>query len=210
MSTQDKLPHDASSGFTAVNSFAKLTRLKPYDLISAELFWRERDSHLQKAGYCLRPRYAPKWAPSWTGKNAHRRSVMSTCILMDARPLYPGGYHPVRQNYSPDSLRRVTAFPRQGLFVIYYYVDIGLSIQIPEGASPFVIGDVGRDTKVPELSSEVPYDAFKVDIHSLGSVISTQFEQRYNSMEFLLPLLKPMKRIKPSSRPTAEEVLEQG
>ncbi|TFK92749.1 hypothetical protein K466DRAFT_581658 [Polyporus arcularius HHB13444] len=34
-------------------------------LSTAEVFWRDRYEWLQRSGYTLRPRYDPKWEPSW-------------------------------------------------------------------------------------------------------------------------------------------------
>ena len=96
---------------------------------------------------------------------------------MDAQALYPEGFHPVRLNYTPDILYRATHFTRAEHPVRYFYIDFGLSTRFAPGASSYVLGDVGRDTDVPELSNDVPYDAFKVDIFSLGNVFSKEFEQ---------------------------------
>ena len=59
----------------------------------------------------------------------------------------------------------------------YYYIDFGLSVQFPPGAPTVTVGDVGRDTEVPELSATVPYDAFKVDIFALGNLFYKEFYQ---------------------------------
>ena len=98
-------------------------------------------------------------------------------IMMDARPLYPEGHHPVRRNYTPDSMHRISALSRADRPVRYYYIDFGLSTHFPPGTSPYVVGDIGRDRDVPELSDDVPYDAFKVDIYSLGNVYDQEFQQ---------------------------------
>lgn len=96
--------------------------------------------------------------------------------MMDARPLYPNGHHPVRLGYSLDALYPVSPLPRAGRDIHYYYIDFGLSRRFPPGTSSFVVGDVGR-AFVPELSADVPYDAFKVDIFALGDLYSEEFEQ---------------------------------
>ncbi|KAI0765741.1 hypothetical protein BD413DRAFT_637951 [Trametes elegans] len=120
-------------------------------------------------------------------------------IMTDATPLYPSGYHPVWIHYTPDGMYPVTALPR---------ADFGLSMRFAEGESSLVWGDVGKEL-VPELSEEVPYDAFKVDIYALGNVYSEEFEQKYKNMQFLLPLIEPMKQMEPHLRPTVEEVMQE-
>ncbi len=97
--------------------------------------------------------------------------------MMDARPLYPEGHHPVRQDYTPDGMYRISPLSRTDRPVRYYYIDFGLSVQFSKAASPYVVGDVGRDTEVPELSDTVAYDAFKVDIFALGNLFCKEFYQ---------------------------------
>ncbi|KAI9069041.1 kinase-like protein [Trametes sanguinea] len=137
---------------------------------------------------------------------AHR-DVTVPNIMMDAKTLYPTGHHPIRLGYTPDTLYPVTALPRAGRKVRYLFIDFGLSARFPEGASTYVVGDVGRDADVPELSDHVPYDAFKVDIFSLGNVYFTLFFQKYKNVEFLQSIIEPMKGVRPEQRPTAEQAL---
>ena len=94
--------------------------------------------------------------------------------MMDGRSLYPNGHHPIRLGYTPDALYPVSALPRAGRNIQYYYIDFGLTSWFSPGASTYVVGDVGR-AEVPELSDTVPYDAFKVDIYALGSVYFKEF-----------------------------------
>ena len=65
-------------------------------------------------------------------------------------------------------LRRKAVAPMQ-----YYLIDFGLSCRFPsyEGRG-LVLGKVGQDKSVPELSKRIPYDPFKVDIYQMGSVIN--------------------------------------
>lgn len=95
---------------------------------------------------------------------------------MDARALYPAGHHPVRPNATPDGQKSVSPLPRAGRNVRYYYIDFGLSSRFSKGFSSLVIGDVGR-AYVPELSHEIPYDAFKVDIFALGDLYCEEFKK---------------------------------
>ena len=97
--------------------------------------------------------------------------------MVDARPLYPEGHHPVRTDHTPDGVYPISPLSRTDRPVRYYYIDFGLSTQFPEGASPLVVGDVGRDNEVPELSEDVPYDPFKVDVYALGNLFYKEFYQ---------------------------------
>ena len=105
------------------------------------------------------------------------RDVAVENIMMDATRLYPNGHHPIRLGYTPDTLYPVSALPRAGRDVHYFYIDFGLASQFQNGSSSLVVGDVGREEEVPELSDTVPYDAFKVDIFALGKLYSREFEQ---------------------------------
>ncbi|KAI0657831.1 kinase-like protein [Cubamyces menziesii] len=141
--------------------------------------------------------------------NIAHRDIAVENIMMDAKAMYPEGHHPVRLDYTPDAIYEVTPLPRLGRKIPYYYIDFGLARQFPQGASHMVVGDVGRDTEVPELSSTVPYDAFKVDIFALGNLYAKELEEKYYHTHFLIPLIERMKQQQPSSRPTAEEALAQ-
>ncbi|KAJ2985791.1 hypothetical protein NUW54_g10029 [Trametes sanguinea] len=318
---QRRLPNHAFLNGESLESFTELTRQGFYNLARKELFWQARYRYLNDHGYLLRPRYSPKWQPSWTGTNrdptfcedsiklidyqvmdatrlsdnelvaiksfltntqelriaqyfaaiedtrnhcvpireilpdpydaefalmvmpflrpcdnpefsavgdviefvdqtleglafmhSHRvahRDVAVANIMMDAKKLYPNGYHPIRIDYTPDTLYPVSALPRAGRDVRYFYIDFGLSAQFPQGSSSYVVGDVGRDADVPELSKAVPYDAFKVDIYSLGNVYFKLFEKEYENVEFLHSLIETMKQQRPDQRPTADQALRE-
>ncbi|KAI0657815.1 kinase-like domain-containing protein [Cubamyces menziesii] len=138
---------------------------------------------------------------------AHRDIAVSN-IMMDARALYPNGHHPIRLGYTPDALYPVSPLPRAGRNVQYYYIDFGLSVWFKPGASPYVLGNVGR-AEAPEVSDDVPYDAFKVDIYALGYVFAREFGNKYKNVDFLLPLIEKMKRQRPEERPTAQQVSQE-
>lgn len=96
--------------------------------------------------------------------------------MMDGSPLYPGGFHPMRRRFSPDVIDELKPLSRIDHPVRYYYIDFGLSERFAPGASSLVVGDVGRDNEVPELSSTVPYDGYKADIHALGNLFHKELE----------------------------------
>ena len=105
--------------------------------------------------------------------------------MMDGSPLYPAGFHPMRRGFSQDVIDELKPLSRMEHPVRYYYIDFGLSERFSPGASSLVIGDVGRDDEVPELSSTVPYDGYKADIHALGNLFHKELELVCRS--FLVP-----------------------
>ena len=95
---------------------------------------------------------------------------------MDATNVYPRGFHPVWSRYLHDVSTRATVIPRSMVEVKYYFVDYGISSYFPPGSqSRLVFGTEGRDQDVPELSDDVPYDPFKVDIFTIGNVFQQLF-----------------------------------
>lgn len=98
-------------------------------------------------------------------------------IIMDDRPLYPKGHHPIRRNYSVDAIYELSPLARIDHPVRYYLIDFGISSHFPEGSSTYVTGLKGRYKEVPELSADVPYDAMKVDIFTLGNLYRKEFLQ---------------------------------
>ncbi|KAJ2984326.1 hypothetical protein NUW54_g10540 [Trametes sanguinea] len=137
------------------------------------------------------------------------RDIAMMNIMMDASSLYPAGHHPVRRGYAPDGLYPAAALPRGSRSITYYYVDFGLSSMFSEGEPVNVVGRVGRDKQAPELSSTVPYDPFKIDIFALGNLYFKEFEQKYNNMHFLVPLIENMRKADPQARLSAAELLQQ-
>lgn len=145
---------------------------------------------------------------------------------MDADRMFPRGFHPVKDLLLHDVLTPAPVIPRRDVGVRYYFVDYGISSYFPTGAEPrLVLGRDGRDQDVPELSDEVPYDPFKVDIFTIGNVLRLELcnvslcpsvtsrfltsSQNYTNLDFLKPLIRYMSRPDPSRRPSAEEALQQ-
>ena len=95
---------------------------------------------------------------------------------MDAVHLYPRGFHPVKDILLHDFLTPAPFIPRRDAGVKYYFIDYGISSHFPPGSrSRLVVGRDGRDQDVPELSDDVPYDPFKVDVYTIGSVLHHEF-----------------------------------
>ena len=89
--------------------------------------------------------------------------------------MYPSGFHPIKQRFLPDAVTPAWPISRAKAGVRYYYVDFGISVFIPPNQPKLVTGILGRDREPPELSSDDPYDPFKLDIFILGNVFRREF-----------------------------------
>ena len=106
-----------------------------------------------------------------------RRDCSLKNILMDATHMYPLGFHPVEELFLDDRKTLAPRISRIEAGVKYYFVDYGISSYFPPGSRrELVVGIAGRDQDVPELSNNVPYDPFKVDIFTIGNVLRGEFQ----------------------------------
>ncbi|PSR84479.1 hypothetical protein PHLCEN_2v5437, partial [Hermanssonia centrifuga] len=126
-------------------------------------------------------------------------------IMMDADSLFPKGYHPVRSHHLPDASALAPQRWRAKGHIKYYYVDFGISVHLPTDPPKLVVGGYGRDQDVPELSFDVPYDPFKVDIFILGNMFKREIYDNYSNVDFLLPFINAMTQNDPKARPDALE-----
>ncbi|KAI0287518.1 hypothetical protein BC826DRAFT_1108366 [Russula brevipes] len=118
-------------------------------------------------------------------KGVAHRDCSTPNLMMDATNMYPLGFHPVRDRFLDDVSTRAPVIPRSYVEVKYYFVDYGISSYFPPGSQrELVLGTAGRDQDVPELSDEVPYDPFKVDIFTIGNVFHQLFHENYSNCEF--------------------------
>ena len=107
---------------------------------------------------------------------SHRDCALKN-ILMDATRMYPLGFHPVDELSLDDIKTPAPRITRLEAGVKYYFVDYGISSYFAPGSQrELVVGIAGRDQDVPELSRNVPYDPFKVDIFSVGNVLRGEFQ----------------------------------
>ena len=100
--------------------------------------------------------------------------------MMDGRPLYPHGHHPVRRNRSIDGLYEATALSRTEHPVRYYYIDFGLSRKYDASeTNPLEAPIIGGDRTVPEFQKDDgrPCNPFPTDIYYLGNMIREDFMQ---------------------------------
>ena len=92
--------------------------------------------------------------------------------MMDGRALFPRGWHPLAPylypngKWMPFPLMKPSRTAVGG--VRYYFIDFGISSRNRDK----VVGVFGV-FKAPELSLDVPYDPYKVDIYLLGVTYKT-------------------------------------
>ena len=95
-------------------------------------------------------------------------------LMMDARRLIPKGFHFSSQSAhdSPFYLDKFKYTHRSAVASVdYFFIDFGLSKRFSRyGKRHLVIGKGGQNKTVPELSYEIPYDPFKVNIYQMGGV----------------------------------------
>ena len=128
---------------------------------------------------------------------------MDLNIMMDATPLYPIPYHPMRRS-------RLRDFSDDGWFagdpkhytrterpVRYYIIDFGISRRYnPNDGPPLEVPILGGDKSVPEFVSLEPCNPFPTDIYYLGNMIKkTLLQVRSRSLvsrgQFLKSFLCP-------------------
>jgi len=113
--------------------------------------------------------------------------------------MYPLGFHPVESIFLDDKETVASRISRLEAGVRYYFVDYGISSYFPPGSRrELVVGIAGRDQDVPELSNNVPYDPFKVDIFTIGNVLRGEFQAVRFSLSLTVVVVSPLCRITPT------------
>lgn len=91
--------------------------------------------------------------------------------MYDAEKVYPKGYHPAIEVLTMDVQTFAPHISRTAAGGVKYFVtDFGISTKFEEGEERLVLGTYCQDETVPELSDDIPYDPFPVDIYTLGNV----------------------------------------
>ncbi|KAH9852592.1 hypothetical protein C2E23DRAFT_730002, partial [Lenzites betulinus] len=141
---------------------------------------------------------------------AHRDCAFKN-VMMDATALFPLGFHPVSRTSLPDVSGLAPVLSRAGVPINYYFIDFGMSTRFTSESPRLVTGTLGLDREPPELSDDVPYDPFKLDIFLIGNLIRGVFHNAscYSNLTFLEPLMNQMVHKNPAQRPTAEQAYRQ-
>ena len=91
--------------------------------------------------------------------------------------MYLFGFHPLHTTSLADATTFAPMISRIEAGVKYYFIDYGISSYFPAGSKrELVLGIAGHDQDVPELSNNVPYNPFKVDIFTIGNVLRDELQ----------------------------------
>jgi hypothetical protein len=97
--------------------------------------------------------------------------------MVDSRPIVPGGWHFARDDSAPNGVDPIVPLARIDHPVRYFIIDYDCSMRFDPGQSHLLEGFDGREGDPPELKNHQLYDAFKVDVFTLGHVFDKDFYQ---------------------------------
>ena len=96
-------------------------------------------------------------------------------IMMDADPLYPAGYHPVKTRRESNGKSWAKPFTRSQRPTKYHFVDFGLSHRFGSFEARHKLFPIcGGDKSVPEFKNGgngILQDPFPTDIYYLGNMM---------------------------------------
>ncbi|KAG8988001.1 hypothetical protein FRB94_001179 [Tulasnella sp. JGI-2019a] len=119
--------------------------------------------------------------------------------------MFPEGWHP--QNYlrKPDGQMIKNQSPSRTAVggVRYFLIDFGISTL----GEDQTVGLRGQEA-APELSEDVPYNPYKLDVYILGMAYQKFLVERNLGVDFVKPLITYMTPEAPEDRPSAAEAVE--
>ncbi|KAF9077720.1 kinase-like domain-containing protein [Rhodocollybia butyracea] len=146
---------------------------------------------------------------------AHRDCSVNN-MVMDARRMYPDGYHPKKPSRTYDYKKRARHFSRTLVPPRYYLIDFGFSQKYePSQERPLEYAIRSGGAEPPEYKAGTPCDPFASDVFLLGNMIRVQFldgdpeleHSAVHGFESLRPLVNDMIQDDPEKRPQMDEVL---
>ncbi|KAF7311291.1 Protein kinase domain-containing protein [Mycena kentingensis (nom. inval.)] len=124
-------------------------------------------------------------------------------MVVDEQPIVPLGSHFCRPQTHTGSYALFQWENRCSAGQLnYYYIDFGLAEYYPEGRQHATrTGTFRTFPDIPEVSADVPYNPFLVDIFQLGLVMH-KLIYVYSDLEPFRPVAAAMTASNPSSRPS--------
>ncbi|EJC99788.1 uncharacterized protein FOMMEDRAFT_112858 [Fomitiporia mediterranea MF3/22] len=146
-------------------------------------------------------------------KGVAHRDCAKLNIMMDATTMYPKGFHPAAKLMDPSGVKPAPVRRRRDVSgVKYCFIDFGISTRFDPNVKEDerrVTGIDGLDRDVPELSANIPYDPFAVDVFILGNVYRKSLLNKYVNLAFLTSLVDSMTSKYAEDRPSAAQALDQ-
>ncbi|KAJ7688469.1 hypothetical protein B0H17DRAFT_1068860 [Mycena rosella] len=132
--------------------------------------------------------------------NIAHTDVARTNIVWDARPNPPD---PSDAKGKSSWSEKKNLAPKK-----YYFIDFGLACSFSSFEERGLVrGVCGQHRNIPELSEEIPYDPFPLDIRQLGEMLKRDYTEVYVGLVFLEPWMARLRDDDPAKRPTAPEAL---
>ncbi|KAJ6539066.1 hypothetical protein B0H19DRAFT_1176951 [Mycena capillaripes] len=134
--------------------------------------------------------------------NIAHTDVARTNIVWDARenlpdPSDPDVRNPKGKGKKPQPAR-----------IKYYFIDFGLACSFSSFEKRGLVkGVCGQHRNIPELSEEIPYDPFALDIRQIGEMLKRDYTEVYLGLDFLDPWMARLRDDDPSNRPKADQAL---
>ncbi|KAF8465816.1 hypothetical protein JB92DRAFT_3062358 [Gautieria morchelliformis] len=132
-------------------------------------------------------------------------------IMMDARKLYPNGFHPINIDFDYKRNRFARHWTRTERPPKYLLIDFGLSgFYDPKHGPPLDLPVRGIDRTAPEVQGDKYNELsnpFATDIYYLGNMIKMEFVDVRFGFDFMVPLITDMTQEEPSKRPSIDEVV---
>ncbi|KIK54390.1 hypothetical protein GYMLUDRAFT_48753 [Collybiopsis luxurians FD-317 M1] len=146
--------------------------------------------------------------------NVAHRDCSFNNMAMDAKSMYPDGFHPCKPSRSYDWKKRARYFPRTRCPPRYYLIDFGFSeVYEPSKPRPLTYAIRSGGNEPPE--TKTPCDPFATDVYLVGTMVRLYIldgkpeydEYGIHGFEFLRPLVNDMTRDDPAKRPNMDEVI---
>nr|GAT53903.1 NADH-cytochrome B5 reductase [Mycena chlorophos] len=135
--------------------------------------------------------------------NVAHTDVARTNIVWDERPNVPD-----HVRVEPDSLLLRWFKKKPPVVRKYWFIDFGLACSFSSYESRGLVkGLCGQHRNIPELSEEVAYDPFPLDIRQIGEMLNRDYLALYKGAQFLVPWVARLRHDDPTQRPTATQAL---
>ncbi|KAK7061494.1 NADH-cytochrome B5 reductase [Favolaschia claudopus] len=131
--------------------------------------------------------------------NIAHTDVARTNIVWDARPDAPDPKDLKGKGKKSEPLRKK-----------YYFIDFGLACSFSSFEERGLVkGVCGQHRNIPELSEEIAYDPFALDIRQIGEMLKRDYIEIYRGLDFLEPWMARLRDDDPAKRPTANQALNE-